>query len=93
MSSMTSGSEALRPPTIVYSDESHVTGTFANVVISSSVAEPNRGYLDNWFSTCKRLIAAQERAAALIVIDSTAKPPGDAVRVEINGVMTSLGRE
>jgi hypothetical protein len=88
---------SMRPPrsepVVAYSDAAHVTGTFANVVISFSLAEPSRAYLDNWGATSKRLLVNYDHIAAMNVIDSTAKPPSDAIRVEINQLIANLSNK
>jgi hypothetical protein len=83
------GPQTSSQPTIVYTDDQHVTGVIENVLVSYSLAEPTRGYLDNWILTA-RTIMSKGKMAALIVIDSEAKPPSDEIRVEINAKFQKL---
>jgi hypothetical protein len=77
-------------PKIFYVDRDHVTGAFANVLISFSVAEPTRPYLENWGTSSKELVATYGSIVAMNIIDSEAKPPSDTVRVEIDRLITTL---
>ncbi|HVJ22082.1 MAG TPA: hypothetical protein VM686_42040 [Polyangiaceae bacterium] len=77
-------------PKIYYVDRDHVTGAVANVLVSFSVAEPSRPYLDNWGTSSKELVATYGQIVAMNIIDSDAKPPSDAARVEINRLITTL---
>jgi hypothetical protein len=80
----------LNEPVVAYTDRDHIVGTFANVVMSFSLAEPTRAYLDNWAVITKKLLLNYEHIAGINVIDSTAKPPSDAIRVEINQLIATL---
>ncbi len=80
----------LEEPKIYYVDQDHVTGSVANILISFSVAEPTFAYLENWGTSSKELAATYGRIVAMNIIDSSAKPPSDTIRLEINQLITTL---
>jgi hypothetical protein len=77
---------------VIYTDESHTMGAVANVIVSFSIAEPSRVYLDAWVQIAKQLIAAHGTSAALHLIDGSAKPPSDEIRAELNRMLVVLGK-
>jgi hypothetical protein len=80
----------LSEPAIVYADHEHAVGVYANTLISFSLAEPTRPYLDSWKENARKLVTTYEHIAAVNVIDGSAKPPSDAVRFEIKQLIASL---
>lgn len=78
-------------PNIVYIDEHHCTALVGNVLVSYSTAEPTRGYLENWIAHAKLVAKQHGRIGGLVVIDRHAKPPSDAIRVEMDEALKSLG--
>ncbi|HEV8244395.1 MAG TPA: hypothetical protein VGP93_01370 [Polyangiaceae bacterium] len=80
-------------PIILYVDPHHATGVLGNVIISYSIAEPNMAYLENWIAGAQKLAVANELIACMTVIDSDAKPPSDAIRLEIKKTFASFGEK
>ncbi len=78
-------------PKIVFLDEHHATGMLNNVLFTFSKSEPTRAFLDSWTACAKQAAAEHEQIAALIVIDSDAKPPSDAIRAEIHRTLLAFG--
>ncbi len=80
-------------PTMVFVDGEHATGVLGNVLVTFSKSEPSKEFLENWAQKAKQLAAEYQQVAALIVIDSAAKPPRDAIRSEIHQTLSALGSQ
>jgi hypothetical protein len=64
-----------------YRDEMHVSAVFRNVIISHSLGEPTTGYIEDWVKTIGLLAREYPRSvASIIIIDGSAKPPGEEIR-------------